>query len=68
MRRIGKKLEIDKDITTYVARHSFVTKLITGGASITEVKDMVGHTSIALLKNTWQALRMIELSNFRIHF
>ena len=46
MRRIGKKLEIDKQITTYVARHSFVTKLISEGGTLMEVKSMTGHKSI----------------------
>nr|WP_291035711.1 site-specific integrase [Dyadobacter sp. 50-39] len=46
MRRIGEKLEIDKQITTYVARHSFVTKLISEGGTLMEVKSMTGHKSI----------------------
>jgi integrase/recombinase XerD len=71
MRRIGKKLEIDKDITTYVARHSFVTKLITGGASITEVKDMIGHTSIATTEKYVASIeddRIKQLSNTLLDF
>lgn len=46
MRRIGEKLEIDKQITTYVARHSFVTKLILEGGTLMEIKSMTGHKSI----------------------
>lgn len=71
MRRIGKKLEIDKDITTYVARHSFVTKLIVGGASISEVKDMVGHTSIATTEKYVASIeddRIKQLSNTLLNF
>jgi integrase/recombinase XerD len=71
MRRIGQKLEIDKDITTYVARHSFVTKLITGGASITEVKDLVGHTSIATTEKYVASIeddRIKQLSNTLLDF
>jgi integrase/recombinase XerD len=71
MRRIGQKLEIEKDITTYVARHSFVTKLITGGASITEVKDMVGHTSIATTEKYVASIeddRIKQLSNTLLDF
>lgn len=67
MRRIGKKLEIDKDITTYVARHSFVT----GGASITEVKDIVGHTSIATTEKYVASIeddRIKQLSNTLMTF
>ena len=41
-----QKLELDKQITTYVARHSFVTKLISEGATLMEVKSMTGHKSI----------------------
>jgi integrase len=44
--RIGEKLEIDKHITTYVARHSFVTKFLAEGGSLLDAKEMTGHTSI----------------------
>lgn len=47
MRKIAKKLKIDNDITTYVARHTFVTKLINSGSTVAEVKEMVGHANIA---------------------
>ncbi|WP_439585199.1 tyrosine-type recombinase/integrase [Dyadobacter bucti] len=46
MRRIGEKLKIEKEITTYVARHSFVTKLISEGGTLMEIKSMTGHKSI----------------------
>lgn len=46
MQRIGEKLKIDKQITTYVARHSFVTKLISEGGTLMEIKSMTGHKSI----------------------
>lgn len=46
IRRIGEKLEIEKDITTYVARHSFITKLLAEGGTLLDAKEMAGHTSI----------------------
>ncbi len=71
MRQIGQKLGIDKDITTYVARHSFVTKLITSGANINEVKDLVGHTSIATTEKyiaSNEDNRIKQLSNSLLDF
>ncbi len=71
MRRIAEKLGIDKDITTYVARHSFVTKLITSGANINEVKDLVGHTSIATTEKYIASIednRIKQLSNSLLDF
>ncbi|QRR00898.1 tyrosine-type recombinase/integrase [Dyadobacter sandarakinus] len=34
------------EITTYVARHSFVTKLISEGGTLMEIKSMTDHKSI----------------------
>lgn len=46
MRRIGKKLGIEKDITTYTARHSFSTILKRSGASTEFISESLGHKSL----------------------
>ncbi len=46
IRRITKKLGIEKDVTTYVARHSFVTVLKRSGASMEFISESVGHSNL----------------------
>jgi site-specific recombinase XerD len=46
MKQIGKKLKIEKDITTYTARHSFSTVLKRSGASIDIISEALGHSNV----------------------
>lgn len=46
MRKIMKKLEIDKKATTYVARHTFSTVLKRSGASIEYIQEALGHSDV----------------------
>ena len=50
-RRIAKKLGIEKDVTTYVARHSFVTVMKLAGASLEFISESVGHASLKSTDN-----------------
>lgn len=45
MRKIAEKLGIKKDVTTYVARHSFATILQRSGVSIEFIGEALGHGS-----------------------
>jgi integrase/recombinase XerD len=45
MKQISKELEINKNITTYYARHSFATVLKRSGANISMISDLLGHSS-----------------------
>lgn len=45
MKVIAKILGIDKDVTTYSARHSFATVLQRSGASISFISEALGHSS-----------------------
>lgn len=54
MRKIMKKLEIDKKATTYVARHTFSTVLKRSGASTEYIQEALGPLDLYLsfiLKN-----------------
>ena len=42
---IGKELEIEKHLTTYVARHSFATILKKEMIPTSIISDMMGHKS-----------------------
>ena len=46
IRRIAKKVGIEKDVTTYVARHSYVTVMKRAGAPLEFISESVGHASI----------------------
>lgn len=46
MKRIGKELDLELTLTTYVARHSFATIIVRNGVSIEFVSQSLGHSSI----------------------
>jgi integrase/recombinase XerD len=45
---IAKKAEIDKHITTHVARHTFANIAIQRGVSIYELRDALEHSSVSM--------------------
>jgi len=51
MKRIIKKLGIDKKATTYVARHTFSTVLKRSGASTEYIQEALGHTDVKTTEN-----------------
>lgn len=51
MKRIGKALELELTLTTYVARHSFATVLKRAGAPIGVISEMLGHSDLKTTEN-----------------
>jgi integrase len=51
MKRIAKKLEIDCEITTYYARHSFATILKNAGVSTEFISEALGHSDVKVTAN-----------------
>lgn len=51
MQDIAGELEIDKNITTYTARHSFSTVLKRSGASIEFISESLGHSDLRTTEN-----------------
>ena len=45
MKKIGKELEIETPITTYVARHTYATVLKRSGVSTSIISNALGHES-----------------------
>jgi integrase len=46
LKRVAQKAGINKNLSTHVARHSFATALITKGADLLIVRDLLGHSDI----------------------
>lgn len=51
MKRIAKKLEIDKEVTTYYARHSFATVLKRSGAQTEMISELLGHSDLRVTES-----------------
>ena len=46
IRRVAQKLEIEVNISTYTARHSYATQLMRHGAPTEFISKQLGHASI----------------------
>ncbi len=44
LKELGKKLEINQTLTSYVARHSMATVLYRAGGSVAEIQETMGHS------------------------
>jgi integrase len=51
MKQIAKELEIQKEVTTYFARHSFATIMRNSDASINLIKTLLGHGDMKTTEN-----------------
>ena len=51
MKRIALKVGINKDVTTYFARHSFATILKRSGANVSMISDLLGHSDVSVTAN-----------------
>lgn len=50
-RKVASKIGIEKDCTTYTARHSTATILKRSGADIQQISEALGHSSIATTRS-----------------
>ena len=46
IKEIAKEVGINKNVTTYYARHSFATVLKRSGANVQMISDLLGHSNI----------------------
>ena len=51
IKRIAKSVGIEKNITTYYARHSFATVLKRSGANIAMISELLGHSNLSVTEN-----------------
>ena len=52
----AKKAEIARHVTPHKLRHTFATLLLANGADLLEIKDLLGHSSVATTQIYAQAL------------
>jgi integrase/recombinase XerD len=51
MKDVAKALEINKNVTTYAARHSFASVLQRSGVSTEFISEALGHTNVKTTQN-----------------
>ena len=68
LKEIGNICEIDKVLTTHVARHTYATVCLSQGVRIENVSKMLGHTSIKMTQHYARVLDssiMEDMQNIR---
>jgi integrase len=48
LKRISKLVQIQKNISTHTGRHTFATLLITKGADVYNVMELLGHSNVTI--------------------
>ena len=61
IKELAKEVGIQKSISPHTMRHSFATHLLEGGASLSAIRDMLGHADIA----TTEIYTHVELTGLR---
>lgn len=51
VKQIAKETGIDKNVTTYFARHSFATVLKRSGAKIEMISELLGHSNVGVTES-----------------
>lgn len=51
VKRISKDVGIEKNVTTYFARHSFATVLKRSGANTAMISELLGHSNLSVTEN-----------------
>jgi integrase/recombinase XerD len=51
LKRIQRRAEIDTKITTHISRHSYASMLRADGVDTYDIKNLLGHSSVAVTEN-----------------
>ncbi len=64
VKRYAQRAEIDPDVSPHTLRHSFATHMLSGGADLRQIQELLGHASI----QTTQIYTSVDSSRLkRIH-
>lgn len=61
IRRAAERAGIERDVSPHSLRHSFATHLLSGGADVRVVQEMLGHASVT----TTQIYTMVSVDTLR---
>src|SRR5690554_1380051 len=62
MKRIARNVGINKNVTTYFARHSFATILKRSGTNIAMISDLLGHSSLGVTESYLDSFESDQIS------
>ncbi len=51
VKRVAKEVGIDKNVTSYFARHSFATVLKRSGTGVELISELLGHSSVNITES-----------------
>ena len=61
MKHISSELGLNKEVTTYFARHSFATVLKRSGAKIEMISELLGHSSVDITESYLDSFEMDQI-------
>jgi len=64
LKQIGKELNFDLKLTTYVARHSFATILVRGGAPLEMASQALGHSNLSTTQKYFSGFDLDKQAEF----
>lgn len=62
MKRIARNVGINKNVTTYFARHSFATILKRSGTNIAMISDLLGHSNLGVTESYLDSFESDQIS------
>jgi len=63
MKRIAAKIDIDENISTYYARHSYATILMNKGVQIYDISKALGHSNLTTTENYLGSIEVKRLKH-----
>jgi integrase len=61
MKKICKELKINKNVTSYYARHSWATVMKRSGAPMAMISDGLGHSSVPITENYLDSFELEQI-------